>query len=80
MFKSDVYVLGLMMLQCALLKMDLYSYDENVISMCLSEIKDIYSESLCQLIESMLDSEPEERQSFEEILKSISNLFDISTS
>jgi hypothetical protein len=43
MFKSDVYVLGLMMLQCALLKMDLYSYDENVINICLTEIKDIYS-------------------------------------
>lgn len=43
MFKSDVYVLGLLMLQCALLKMELYDYNENVLAICLAEIKDVYS-------------------------------------
>ncbi len=43
MFKSDVFALGLLMLQCALLKMELYEYDENILKICLSEIKDLYS-------------------------------------
>lgn len=79
MFKSDVYVLGLMMLQCALLKLDLYSYDQSVIEICLNEIKDVYSENLCQLIEAMLAFEPDIRPGFADILTSISDLFEIST-
>lgn len=55
MFKSDVFALGLLMLQCALLKMELYEYDENILNICFSEIKDLYSENFCQVIESLLD-------------------------
>ncbi len=79
MFKSDVYVLGLMMLQCALLKLDLYNYDQSVIEICLSEMRDVYSENLCQLIEAMLGFESEGRPGFADILNSISDLFEIST-
>ncbi len=55
MFKSDVFALGLLILQCALLKMELYEYDENILNICISEIKDLYSENFCQLIQSLVD-------------------------
>jgi hypothetical protein len=51
-----------------------------VINICLSEIKDIYSENFCHLIESLLDPDTECRPSFSQILMGISNLFEISTS
>lgn len=43
MFKSDVFVLGLLMLQCASLKREIYDYDENILQISLDEIKDVYS-------------------------------------
>lgn len=47
--------------------------------MCLSEIKDLYSENLCQMIEAMISFDASERPSFAEILKSMNEMFDISS-
>lgn len=47
--------------------------------MCLSEIKDLYSENLCQMIEAMISGDLTERPSFAEILKSMNEMFDISS-
>ena len=70
-FKSDVYSLGLTLLECMTLKssMDIYNYKECEIRWDLQnhrveESKNYYSKMLCNVVDGMLSKIPENRADF----------------
>ena len=63
MFKSDIYVLGWLIIECGWL-VDLSLEEEPDLSYYLEKFTDQYSEDLCKLLESMLEIEPDNRPTF----------------
>lgn len=66
MFRSDVYVLGLLMIECGLL-VDLSKELEPDLSVYLQNFQQNYSEELYKMVEEMLDADPKNRPTFAEL-------------
>ena len=66
MFKSDIYVLGLLLIECGCLA-DLSKEVEPDLDKYFEEFSARYSEDMYRILENMLQIQPEDRPTFNEL-------------
>ena len=63
MFKSDIYITGLVILECGLL-LDLSKEIEPDLAKYIGNFKQVYSKQLVDILEMCLQTNPDQRPSF----------------
>ena len=76
MFKSDVYVAGVILLECGMLE-NLAKAVEPDLSEYFTTFSERYSEDLCNILKMMLESSPNDRPSFSELKHFLVNELDM---